>query len=200
MGNNSECAVDSELASKLQAGERVWLKRNWRNIAPAAICTLVPLSAVAMTYRQDLSTVLLLGFFGPYAAWLWVRALANRLRFTEATVEATDQNWGLSQHRIRLEDVVAARVSDIGLDVRILRVTNSRYCVYVYQLTPGRGSGSRWVSLWITPYEVKASTLLAELRRRCELTEISPMSRDLHTTVWQRPGLLVAAPTPPSTD
>lgn len=189
MSSTSDAAVDPSLAAKLQAGERVWLKRHWRNIGPPSILTLVPLIPIALAYRQNPSVLPLLGFFWAFAAWLWVRALANRLRFTDTTVEATDQNWGLFQHRIRLADIVAAQITGVGLDIRIRRVTNSHYCVYVCQLTPGRGRGSRWVALWITPYAIKANTLLAELRRRCELTEISPVSQNYRTAIWQRPGI-----------
>lgn len=195
MGDASDSPVHPELAADLQAGERVWLKRNWRNIVPPAVVTCVPLSVVVMAYPQDPSVVWLLAFFGPCAVWLWVRGLASRLRFTETTVEATEQNWGLSQHRLRLEDIVAARIAGIGLDIHLRSVTNSHYCVYVCQLTPEREKGSRWVALWITPYATKANTLLAELRRRCDLTEISPVSHNYRTpiwpqpTVWQRPGL-----------
>jgi hypothetical protein len=195
MSTTPDSVVDPGLAADLQAGERVWLKRNWRNIVPPAIITLVPLLCVMMMYRHDPSVVLVFAFFGPVAAWLWVRGLASRLRFTETTVEATEQNWGLSQHRLRLEDIVAARIAGIGLDIHLRSVTSSHYCVYVCRLTPGQGKGSRWVALWNTPYAIKADTLLAELRRRCDLTEISPVSHNYRTpiwpqpTVWQRPGL-----------
>jgi hypothetical protein len=189
MSNPSDSVIDPKLAAKLQAGKRVPLKRNWRNITPPAILTLFPLLVVAMAYRQDPSVLLLLVFFWPFAAWLWWRAMANRLQFAESAVEATDQNLGLSQHRIQLGEIVAAWIAPIR-EIRIgRRAFKDANCVYVCELTPGQRRASRSVALWITQYGINANTLLAELRRRCELSEISLVSGDYRTTVWQRPGL-----------
>jgi hypothetical protein len=189
--------TDPKLAAMLQGGERIWLKRHWRNIASASAGSVAPLFAVAwrIVNPGNPPPALLVGFLWAAAAWLWWRALASRLRFTESSVEATDQNCGLFQHRVRLSDVVAACVIGVGLDIHARSITNSHYAVYAAELTPGRENPSRWVALWITPYAVNASTLLAELRRRCGLTQVSPAGHTYgtriwpHPTVWQREGL-----------
>jgi len=189
--------VDPRLAVALKEGRSVWLKRHWRNVVPAFASSIAAVFAVAMaaTDPGNLPPILLVVFLMAAAALLWWRVLASRLQFTETAVMATDQNLGLFRHHILLCDLVAACIIGIGLNLHIRGVANSHFCVYVCELTPGRGNPSRWVALWITPYAVNASTLLAELRHRCELSEISPMSRDYSTavwpqpTVWQRPGL-----------
>ena len=191
--------IDPRLAAKLKAGERVWLKRHWMNIPAPTLVTLAVLllvvTARSSLYGQGPVPVFVLGWFSLSAAWLWWRAMASRLRFTDSAVEATDQNFGLSQQRIQLGDIVAAWIAPIQ-GIRIgRRASRDANCVYVCELTPGQRKASRSVALWITPRNVNANTLLAELRRRCDLSEISPVSQDYQPllrqrlTVWQRPGL-----------
>ncbi len=194
MSATPDIAVDPKLATKLRARERVWLKRHWRNIASASVVTTAVLFPLLLAARsgglagpQGPIAIPVVGFLLLFSVWLWVRALVSRLRFTESAVEATDQNLGLSQHRIRLGDIVAASIASVGLDIHLRSITSSHYCVYACELTPGRAKESRWVALWITPYEVAANTLLAELRHRCELTEVSPVSRDYGTGIWPQP-------------
>jgi hypothetical protein len=199
MSDTPDRVIDLELAAKLEAGERVWLKRHWMNIPAPTLLTLIVLvlvvTARSSLYGQGPGSFCLLACFSLSAAWLWWRALASRLQFTKTAVDATDQNLGLSQHPIQLGDVVAAWIAPIR-EIRIgRRAFKDANCVYVCELTPGQHRASRWVALWITPYDIKANTLLAELRRRCDLNEISPASEDYRPlfeqrpTIWQRPGL-----------
>jgi hypothetical protein len=175
--------TDPKLAAKLQAGERIWLQRHrivvacCLGAAAAAFVIVVlvsaeptPLIGIALTAVSVL-----------FAAWVWAIVLLSRLRFTNTTIETTEMGAWPFRRRLSLRDIAAARVR---------RVVNRSISYYVYacQATPGRGKGARWVKLWDALSVRQANTLLAELRRRCDLTEVSPISKDYHTTVWQRPG------------
>jgi hypothetical protein len=179
MGDASDSPVDPELAAKLQAGERVWLKREGLKIAAASVLTFFTVLMIAMLH-QDPVGLWIVAFLGLYVSWGWVRILAIRVGFTETTVEASEQVLGLSLNRIRLKDIVAAQVARSGYD---------NVCICVCQLSPGQQKGARWVALWVGPSKITANTLLAEVSRRCGLTEISPASQGYRTTVWQRPGI-----------
>ncbi len=128
-----------------------------------------------MPLRQAPIPLPVVGGFLLLLAWLWTWVLTSQLRLSGTFVETANP----LPRRLRLQNIVAARITGPSREY---------YAVYVCRLTPGRGKGVRWALLWSTPYATNANTLLAELRRRCDLTEVSPVSKDYHTTVWQRPG------------
>ena len=184
--DGSDGPIDPELAAKLQAGVRVWQQRRPLYLVGASLPTLVWVLLIAMSLHARVSRrdAFLITYWiglplGLYFAWPLVRVLASRMRFTETGAEASEPILGITQYRLRLEDMVAVRIWPI----------NRERCVYACELTPGRRKGWRWVPLWVTPDRAKANTLLAEVRRRCELTETDPrLNRDYRATVWYRPG------------
>jgi hypothetical protein len=184
--DESDGPIDPELAAKLQAGARVWQQRRLTHLIGASLPTLVWVLLIAMSRDARVSRrdAFLMTYWmglplGLYLTWMWVRVLASRMRFTETCVETSEPLQGMALYRLRLEDIVAVR-TQLGASVRR---------VYVCRLRPGRRRGCRWVSLWVTSQHAKANTLLAEVRRRCELTETDPrLNRDYRATVWYRPG------------
>jgi hypothetical protein len=170
--------TDPKLAAKLQTGEGIWLNRHWRAVFSASYigagALLFVIVMVASEGPVPLLAVLLTGLSSLVAAWMWGAVLFGHLRFSGTTMETTN----VFPCRRRLSDIVAARIVGPWRDY---------YAVYACRLTPGRGKGVRWALLWNAPSATSANTLLAELQRRCGLTEVSPISKDYHTTVWQRP-------------
>ena len=192
----------------MQAGEAVWIKRTWNNFGAPSVFTLVTVIFLLVA-RADPSTYKGAAGSGALAVWFWLWVMGSRLRFTDTTLLITSQNYGLWSRRVDLQEVVAARIDGLGLDVRLRpdasgrRVRNSHCAVYVCQFSPAHGGKPRWVGLWITPYKIRADTLLAELRRRCDLTELSSASDKYRTElwpspeVWQRPGFDASLLSPP---
>jgi hypothetical protein len=184
--DESDGPIDPELAAKLQAGAQVWQERRLTHLIGASLRTLVWVLLIAMSRDARVSRrdAFLITYWiglplGLYLTWPLVCVLASRMRFTETDVEASEPILGITQYRLRLEDIVAARI----------RPLTSERCVYACELTPGRRKGWRWVPLWVTSQHAGANTLLAEVRRRCELTETDPrLNRDYRATVWYRPG------------
>jgi hypothetical protein len=171
--------TDPKLAAKLQTGEGIWLNRDWRSFLAAAFVgagALLFVCVAAMGGRPvPVAAIVFTGLCMLAAVWVWAAVLFGHLRFSGTFMEITR---GLPR-QFRLQDIVAARVVGPWRDY---------YSVYACRLTPGRGKGVRWALLWNAPSATSANTLLAELQRRCDLTEVSPISKDYHTTVWQRPG------------
>ena len=193
-------------AARLRAGEPVWLYRQAGAYVSAILTTLLaagflhPAVRIAVLWlsghpevvRRDYNLsayaisvwLFVLALTAFCAVLMWRLLLRARVRFTATQVEYP--SWSGRLERRELLDIVAA-----GVFTRFARRGGARHELRACQLTPGTGGGSRWVGICGAFVGVRlgiAQAVLAEMSRRCELTELSPTSGRYGAEIWQRPG------------